>query len=447
MPDWFVQRLESQASGFALRGPWGDCTYAELGRLTALARADVRALSLDGPSVFALVGEHEPAAVAWLFALAAEGHVVAPLAGNLAEHPGKLAEVGAQWIVTVSGFGWKLLPRVSEASVHPAFLRLRERGHAGLVLFSSGTSGRPKAMVQDLAALLAAFADRRLNRLPVLALLGFDHIGGLNTLFATLAAGSTLVVPADRSPPAVAAAMARHRVAVLPASPTFLNLLLASGEAEAHDLGALRVITYGTEPMPEGLLARLRAAFPNVRFIQTFGTSETGIARTESPDAASTFIRFVDPLLEWKVVDAELWLRSRTQIDGYLNPQEGADRFTADGWFRTGDKVELGPDGTLRILGRLGEVINVGGEKLMPAEVEAVILGVPAVVDCRVRGEAHALIGQAVVADVVAAPATDQEALRAAIRAACRRALAAHKVPTRVLFVEAVGGSRLKKTR
>jgi acyl-CoA synthetase (AMP-forming)/AMP-acid ligase II len=447
MSDWFVQRLEERPAGFALRGPWGDCTYAELGRLTALARADVRALALDGPSVFALVGEHEPAAVAWLFALAAEGHVVAPLAGNLAEHPGKLAEVGAQWIVTVAGFGWKLLPRMSEPSVHPAFRRLRERHHAGLVLFSSGTSGRPKAMVQDLTVLLDGFAGRRANRLPVLALLGFDHIGGLNTLFATLAAGSTLVVPADRSPPAVATAMALHRVAVLPASPTFLNLLLASGEAGLRDLGALRVITYGTEPMPEGLLARLRAAFPNVRFIQTFGTSETGIARTESPDAASTFLRFVDPRLEWKAVDGELWLRSRTQIDGYLNPQEGADRFTADGWFRTGDKVELGPDGTLRILGRLGEAINVGGEKLMPAEVEAVILGVPAVVDCRVRGEAHALIGQAVVADVVAAPAADQEALRASIRAACRRALAAHKVPTRVLFVDAVGGIRLKKSR
>ena len=68
----------------------------------------------------------------------------------------------------------------------------------------------------------------------------------------------------------------------------------------------------------EGLLARLKAAFPQVRFIQTFGTSETGITHTVSPEPGSTFLRFEDPHLEWKVVDDELWLRSRTQIIGYL---------------------------------------------------------------------------------------------------------------------------------
>jgi acyl-coenzyme A synthetase/AMP-(fatty) acid ligase len=273
-------------------------------------------------------------------------------------------------------------------------------------------------------------------------LLGFDHIGGLNTLFNTLAAGSLLAVPVSRSPADVAATIARHRVAILPASPTFLNLLLAAGLTA--ELASLRVITYGTEPMPESLLARLKAAFPRVRFIQTFGTSETGITRTESPEAGSTFLRFEDPNLEWKVVDDELWLRSRTQIAGYLNASN--ERFTEDGWFRTGDKVEQGPNGTLRILGRMGEMINVGGEKLMPAEVESVVLGIPGVTDCRVRGEPHPLTGQTVVVDVVTADA-DHEALRAAIRSACRERLARHKTPTRVTFVPSVSGERMKKTR
>jgi acyl-coenzyme A synthetase/AMP-(fatty) acid ligase len=181
-----------------------------------------------------------------------------------------------------------------------------------------------------------------------------------------------------------------------------------------------------------------------VRFIQTFGTSETGITRTESPVAGSTFLRFEDPNLEWKVVDDELWLRSRTQVAGYLNASN--ERFTADGWFRTGDKVEPGPDGTIRVLGRMGEMINVGGEKLMPAEVESVVLSVAGVMDCRVRGEPHPLIGQTVVVDVVASVA-DQEALRAAIRSACRERLARHKAPTRVTFVPSVSGERMKKTR
>ena len=298
-------------------------------------------------------------------------------------------------------------------------------------------------MVQDFTNLLATYRERRPSGLPVLALLGFDHIGGLNTLLGALAAGALVVVPADLSPAAVAAAIARHRVAVLPASPTFLNLLLAAG-VPAAELASLRVITYGTEPMPESLLVRLKTAFPRVRFIQTFGTSETGITRTESPEAGSTFLRFEDPNLEWKIIDDELWLRSRTQVAGYLNASN--ERFTEDGWFRTGDKAEQGPNGTLRILGRMGEMINVGGEKLMPAEVESVVLGIPGVTDCRVRGEPHPLTGQTVVVDVVTA-AADHEALRSAIRSACRERLARHKIPTRVTFVSSVSGERMKKVR
>ena len=410
--------------------------------MIAAARLSLAQLKLDRPTVFGLVGEHGPASAAWLLALAEAGHFVAPLSGNAAEHPAKLALINAQWIVVAEAKEWKLLPRVDEPSAHPLFAQLRAQGTAGLILFSSGTSGAPKAMVQDFGKLLASYESRHESDLAMLALLGFDHIGGLNTLFNALAAGSLLAVPGSRAPADVAATIARHHVAILPASPTFLNLLLAAGVT--GDLASLRVITYGTEPMPESLLLRLKTAFPRVRFIQTFGTSETGITRTGSPDAGSTFLRFEDPALEWKVVDDELWLRSRTQIAGYLNASN--ERFTADGWFRTGDKVEQGPDGTLRILGRLGETINVGGEKLMPAEVESVILGVAGVADCRVRGEPHPLTGQTVVVDVVTS-ASDQEALRAAIRSACRERLARHKIPTRVTFVPSVSGERMKKVR
>jgi acyl-coenzyme A synthetase/AMP-(fatty) acid ligase len=441
---WLQQRFVAVGDNPALIGAWGACSYARLAALAEEAARALAGLRLPGPSAVAVVGGHGPAATAWLMALASAGHFAVPLAGNPAEHPAKLAQVNAQWIVTADGYAWSLLPRIDEASAHPLFQQLQARGAAGLVLFSSGTSGQPKAMVQDLGRLLATYQERHPSGLPVLALLGFDHIGGFNTLFGALAAGAPVVVPASSAPAAVAEAIARHRVAVLPASPTFLNLLLLSGETAARDLTSLRVITYGTEPMPESLLARLKATFPRVRFIQTFGTSETGITHTVSPEPGSTFLRFEDPHLEWKVVDEELWLRSPTQIAGYLNASN--ERFTADGWFRTGDKVELGPDGTLRILGRLGESINVGGEKLMPAEVESVVLAVPGVADCRVRGEAHPLTGQTVAVDVVSF-ASDQEALRAAIRIACRERLARHKIPTRVTFVPSVSGERMKKTR
>ena len=437
-----LTRFTAYSAKPALAGAWGVVTYAELSGLVVRARHEITQLKLDRPTVFGLVGEHGPASTAWLLALAEAGHFVAPLSGNPAEHPAKLALINAQWIVVAEASAWKTFPRVDEPSAHPLFRQLSEQGSPGLILFSSGTSGTPKAMVQDFGKLLASYESRHESDLAMLALLGFDHIGGLNTLFNALAAGSLLAVPASRSPADVAATIARHRVAILPASPTFLNLLLAAGFTA--ELASLRVITYGTEPMPESLLARLKAAFPRVRFIQTFGTSETGITRTESPEPGSTFLRFEDPNLEWKVIDDELWLRSHTQIAGYLNASN--ERFTDDGWFRTGDKVEQGPNGTLRILGRMGEMINVGGEKLMPAEVESVVLGISGVVDCRVRGEPHPLTGQTVVVDVVTADA-DHEALRAAIRSACRERLARHKTPTRVTFVPSVSGERMKKVR
>jgi len=437
-----LSRFTSYSARPALAGAWGVVTYAELAGLVAKARASLAQLRLDRPTAFGLVGEHGPASTAWLLVLAEAGHFVAPLSGNVAEHPAKLALINAQWVVVAEATEWKLLPRVDEPSAHPLFRQLADQGAAGLVLFSSGTSGAPKAMVQDFGRLLGTYAGRHESDLPVLALLGFDHIGGLNTLLGALAAGSLLVVPASRAPAEVASAIARHAVAVLPASPTFLGLLLSADVTAS--LASLRVITYGTEPMPESLLARLKSTFPRVRFIQTFGTSETGITRTVSPEGSSTFFRFDDERLAWKVVDEELWLRSPTQIAGYLNVSN--ERFTADGWFRTGDKVELGPDGTLRILGRLGESINVGGEKLMPAEVESVVLAVPGVADCRVRGEAHPLTGQTVAVDVVSFT-SDREALRAAIRIACRERLARHKIPTRVTFVSSVSGERMKKTR
>ncbi len=444
MISWLASRCAAFGPRPALAGAWGVVSFAQLAGLIDDARRSLAALGLVQPTTFAVIGGHGPAATAWLLALAEAGHFAVPLSGNAAEHPAKLAEVNVQWVVATDGLGGNLLPRMDEPPAHALLRALAARGAAGLVLFSSGTSGRPKAMVQDFGAMLATYESRRPNQLPVLALLGFDHIGGLNTLFGTLAAGALLVVPADRSVAAVVAAIARHRVAVLPASPTFLNLLLAA-ETPGVELASLRVITYGTEPMPESLLLRLRAAFPRVRFIQTFGTSETGIYRTESPDADSTFLRLDDPGLEWKVVADELWLRSRTQIAGYLN--DSNERFTAEGWFRTGDRVETRADGAIRILGRLGEQINVGGEKLMPVEVEAVVLAVPGVLDCRVAGTPSALTGQTVMVDVVLAAGQDEEVVRSALRSACRSQLAPHKVPTKVRFVAAVAGERLKKTR
>lgn len=442
MSSWILHRFQRYDSKPAIAGSWGVVSYAQLLSLTQKAQSDLRALNLPEPTVVAVMGEHGPAVVAWLLALESAGHFAVPLAGNPQEFPKKLSEVSAQWLITTEGKEWKIYPRVDGAPRHEIFQNLARQKHAGLVLFSSGTSGSPKAMVQDFTQLLSSYENRRSNRLTILALLGCDHIGGINTLFSALSAGALLVVPDSRSIDAAIKSIREHHVVVLPVTPTFLNLLLLSG---VTNLPSLRLITYGTEPMPDSLLHRLRKTFPSVRFIQTFGTSETGIMHTTSPNPDSPFLKIEDETVEWKIIDDELWLKSKTQVFGYLNANN--ERFTSDGWFRTGDKVEQGPNGTIRILGRFGELINVGGEKVMPTEIESVILTVSGVVDCRVYGEKNAIVGQTVVTEVVAKNDVDLEALRSAIRSTCRSTLSDFKVPSRVNFVNSVSNERLKKVR
>ena len=339
-----------------------------------------------------------------------------------------------------------LSQRDSGGRSHALIDKLRDAHHAGLVLFSSGSAGKPKAMIHDLDNLVQVYAGRKTRNLSMIVFLMFDHIGGINTLFNALASGSFMVAPGNRNADEVAGLIQEHRVTILPTSPSFLNLLLIADAHRRYDLSSVKIITYGTEPMPESLLLKLREAFPKVKFLQTFGTSETGISRTDSKSSGSLFMKLDDPDIEHKVVDGELWLRSKTQILGYLNAS--MERFTEDGWFRTGDKVEVDEAGYLRIVGRATELINVGGEKVIPSEVESVILELPDVVDCTVFGQPSPITGQIVAAKVALREGADVVQAKGAIRAHCATKLARYKVPVKVSVVqEALFSDRFKKKR
>ena len=442
---WLRERFKKYNTKPALAGSWGQFTYADLAQLVEIIESEFKSLAGFAPTTIGLVGDCGPASVAWLIASERLQHWVVPMMDHAQETAEKLNQIHAQWVVIAEGATWKIYPRVAAGKLELNKNQSIPVSHAGLVLFSSGTSGNPKAMLQDLSNLLSTYESRHENSLVILSLLGFDHIGGINTILGGLAAGSLIVIPESRAPDQIVDVIKKHQVTILPATPTFLNLLLLAASDRLTDLASLRLITYGTEPMPEALLARLRQLLPSVRLIQTFGTTETGILKTESPDVDSNFLRINDPSVEWKIVNDELWLKTRTQIRGYLNASN--EKFTEDGWFMTGDKVEVGPNDTLRILGRSGEMINVGGEKLMPIEVESVILSVPGVADCRVFGEKNIMVGQTVVADIIPQDGQNWESLRALIRQTCRQTLTVYKVPTRLNLVTAISTNRLKKQR
>lgn len=445
MSESFLSRIKHFSGRPFLAAGKNVFSYGDFFQKTDEAENVFRRAGIAAGEPVVLIGNYNPDTIATFFALEKIGCVIVPVVDSLP--PAEQVER-----IKISGARRKIIPEKnffsekieSAASPAPLCATLQARGHAGLVLFSSGSTGAPKAMVHDLTDMLGKYADRKPKSLPVLAALLFDHIGGVNTLLGALASGQMIVAPENREPEQIASLISGYKVAVLPTTPTFLNLFLLSGVAGRFDLSSLRVISYGTEPMPEALLKRLRAAFPKVKFIETFGTSETGIAKMRS---AGDGIRFDDPDTETRVVDGELQIRSRTQILGYLNAD--AARFTADGWFRTGDRVEIVAGGGMKILGREGDWINVGGEKVFPAEIESAILEMPAVSACRVRGEANPITGQSVVAEIIpAAGVADVEALRREVRIFCRGKLSSFKVPTRVLAVTSLPVSeRGKKMR
>lgn len=420
-------------------------TYGELIAYKEAALYEITAKVPQG-SVVALLGGYNLKTIAVLFALAELKHILIPVTEASRKEFLIRAEEGAiEWLVDGShSLPFSIDSLNTKRKEINLYDKLRESNHSGLVLFSSGTTGKPKAMLHNLDALLIHYEGRRPKPIVTMALLHFDHIGGLNTLFHTLAIGGTLVAPECHDPVHIASLIEGHKVQLLPASPSFLNLLLLSEAAKQHDLSSLRMITYGTEPMPAALLARLKTQFPKTKFLQTFGTSETGIARTSSKSSDSVFMRFDDPDLEHKIVEGELWLRSKTQILGYLNaPME---RFTPDGWFRTGDTVSTDQDGYLYIPGRASQTINVGGLKVEPVEVESVLHKHENVFMCKVYGISNGITGQVVAADIVLAVPEAESVARASLRQHCKRFLEPYKVPVKYTITRAIELSdRLKK--
>ena len=198
--------------------------------------------------------------------------------------------------------------------------------------------------------------------------------------------------------------------------------------------------------MPESLLKKLKDSFHSVKFLQTFGTSETGIAKTVSESSSSNFLKFDDPNQEFKIVDGELWLRSKTQILGYLNHSN--ETFTKDGWFRTGDLVEITENGFMRIIGRSKEVLNIGGEKVLPVEVESVILEVSSVQDCLVSGIPNSITGQMIIANILLKEGFEKTVEKINLKKHCKNRLDAFKVPSKFVFVNSIAFSdRFKKKR
>ena len=426
------------------RDDHGSRDWLQFGRAVEVARQRCASAGVVAGEVIVVPGEATFESLAWLFGAAAMGLVVAPLRRERwGELQGWKDFIHIDWCVQQDR-----LERVGEGDsslVAVALLdELSVRRHPGLILATGGTTGAPKVLLHDLSRLLAIVSVREGRPRRMLPLMRFDHIGGLDMAWRALAGGQVLVTPPqDLSPDAIAAAIARHQIEVLPATPSLLNLLLISQASFKYDLSSLRVVPYGAEPMPGGLLARLQSALPQVQFVQRFGTSETGALPVRSVGDGLNLSETVDGFA-WKIIEGELWVKSPARALGYLS---GDGRtFAEAGWFQTGDLAEEMPDGTLRVLGRRDELINVGGEKVLPAGVESVLLTHPAVVDCRVMAVPNAVLGQVVGAEIVwRGHERDPVAVKRILLAYAGTRLSRFHLPAVVRLVEAIATTRNSK--
>jgi long-chain acyl-CoA synthetase len=402
-------------------------------------------MGITAGTVCAVISDYSPQTAALFFSMMKAGSIAVPFLRQTTQSLDHFMEIAAVEVVV-------RIDAEDEARVEHRVVRepaalvasFRERRSPGLIVFTSGSTGAPKGILHDAERVMRKFTSERPGWRTVLFLM-MDHFGGFNSLLAAFAYGGAAVCLEDRAPDTVCAAVTRTHATLLPTTPTFLNLLIASGSYRRHDLSSIRLITYGTEVMNEATLKKVREVFPNATTKQTYGLSELGVLRSKSESADSVWVRVGGDGFEVKVVDHQLWIRSEANMVGYLN---APSPFDDEGWMCTGDQVEVNGE-YLRILGRKSELIFVGGDKVFPAEVEAVLLLDPNVREATVYGAKHAMMGQIVQARVSLHEPEDAAVMTARLRRLCVERLARFKVPVRFQVVDdgAQHSERFKKIR
>lgn len=319
--------------------------------------------------------------------------------------------------------------------------------HSEWVLFTSGTTGIPKMVAHSLEALTGAIQPATAHDIVWGTFYDIRRYGGLQILLRALVGQASLILSdADENVANFLARLGAHGVTHLTGTPSHWRRALMS---PANALIRPRYVRLSGEIADQAILDTLKARFPGVPVGHAYASTEAGVG-FEVTDGLEGFpASYVGGrgAVELKVVDGLLHVRSPRTASRYVG---GSEALTDAGWVNTGDMVELRGD-RYYFAGRVGGIINVGGLKVNPEEVEAVINRHPGVRASRVSGRKNPFTGAVVVADVVLAdPANDNAGFREAIMESCRQTLPAHKVPAMLRFVpslELTAGGKLSRSQ
>ncbi|KQY57658.1 long-chain-fatty-acid--CoA ligase [Nocardioides sp. Root140] len=331
-----------------------------------------------------------------------------------------------------------------------------------LVMYSSGTTGRPKGIMLSQANMLAHTinahdgwgfepGDKSMVSMPLF------HVGGSSYVLFGMHDGVPSVMTRDPDGASLAGAIMKgaNRTFLVPA---VLAQVLQSGPDAVKVFGKLKTYTYGAAPMPPPLLRAAMEAWPDTDFLQVYGLTEVaGVATHLLPEhhrdpghperllsagipIPGVEVRIVDPASLGDVAvgeEGEIWLRTPQLMQGFLNrPDETAEVIVDGGWFRTGDMGKVDDGGFVYVQDRIKDMIISGGENIYSPEVERVLAEHPAVLEVAVIGVPDDTWGESVKGVVALKP--DTTATADELIAFCKASLASFKCPRSIDVIEAL---------
>lgn len=330
------------------------------------------------------------------------------------------------------------LERVSEGSPEDRFL----------LLYTSGTTDEPKGVPHAqrgfLANAMASVPEMEIAKDEViLSAAPLTHLYGLYAYHLSLCSGAAMSLLPAFTPSDLANIIEQHRVDCVFAGPAHFKPLLDGGLLERHDFSSLRFACLSGSPVPPELAAAVEKKLPEGKTIQLWGMTELQAGSFSRPrdsaDVRHGTAGAATPGTELRVVGERLQVQGISLFSGYLrNPKATREAFSADGWFETGDTAELSAAGHLRFTGRVKEIINRGGVKYSPLDVEAIIDRMPGIARSAIVPFPDAVLGERACVFVQPALGAARPTLEAIVRALDSAGVAKFKWPERLELVDAM---------